>query len=77
MSQVAIDRQQADIEWASSDPEVQRKYVGQYVVPFERRIVAHGTDLDAVLREAVRATGKAVEELSHCAILDLLEDLPH
>jgi hypothetical protein len=76
MSQVVIDRQQEDLEWASNDPEVQRRYVGQYVVPFERRIVAHGTDLEQVLRDAVAVTGKLADELPDCAILDPLEEIP-
>ena len=77
MSQITVDRQQEDIEWTSGDPDVQQKYVGQYVVPFERRIVAHGTDLEEVLREATRVTGRPADELPHCAILDSLEDIPH
>jgi hypothetical protein len=76
-NQITADRQQEDIEWASNAPEVQQQYLGQYVVPFEGRIVAHGMDLEVVLREAAKITGKAVEELSHCAILDPLEDIPH
>ena len=77
MSQVAIDRQQEDLEWACNDPEVQRKYAGQYVVPFERKIIAHGTDLEQVLRAAVAATGKPADELPDCAILDPREEIPH
>ncbi len=33
-----------DAEWALHDPEVQRTYEGQWVVAYERRIIAHGPD---------------------------------
>lgn len=45
-------------------------------MPFEGPIVAHGTDLEAVLREAEKATGKLRHELSDCAIKDLLQEVP-
>jgi hypothetical protein len=76
MSQIIADRQQEDLDWATGDPDVQTKYQGQYVVPFDRTIVAHGTDLAAVLRDAEKATGQPAHELPHCAILDPLQDLP-
>ncbi len=76
MTQIVKTQQGDDLLWASTDPEVQRDYAGQYVVPFQGRIVAHGTDLEAVLREAERLTGKPAQELSDCAILDPLEELP-
>ena len=76
MTQIIDTQQEEDLLWATSDPNVQRDYVGQYVVPFQRRIVAHGTDLEAVLREAERVTGKPSDQLSDCAILDPLQELP-
>ena len=76
MSQVVNSQLEQDLLWASTDPDVQRDFVGQYVVPFQGRIVAHGTDLDAVLREAERITGKPAQELVDCAILDPLQEVP-
>jgi hypothetical protein len=76
MSQVLKSHQEEDLLWATEDPDVQHKYAGQYVVPFQRRIVAHGTDLAAVLREAERVTGKPAHELPDCAISDLLQEVP-
>ena len=76
MIQTVRDHRQEDLDWASNDPEVQRKYQGQYVVPFNRTVVAHGKDLAVVLSDAENATGKPACELPHCAILDPLQDLP-
>jgi len=76
MSQIAQDHQQEDLDWATRDPDVQAKYQGQYVVPFGRAVVAHGTDLAAVLRQAEEVTGQPAHELPHCAILDPTQDLP-
>jgi len=76
MSQVIKDQRAEDLDWALNDPEVQRAFQGQYVVPYQRRIVAHGTDLGAVLREAERITGKPAHELPDCAILDPLQEIP-
>lgn len=76
MPSIVSSQQEEDLLWASTDPDVQRSYVGQYVVPFRSRIVAHGTDLAAVLREAERVTGRPAHELSDCAIVDPLQELP-
>jgi hypothetical protein len=76
MTPIVASQQEEDLLWASTDPDVQRNYVGQYVVPFQGRIVAHGRDLETVLREAERVTGKPRHELSDCAILDPLQELP-
>lgn len=43
-----------DAEWALHDVEVQRCYPGQWVVAYERKVIAHGTDPSAVLAEANR-----------------------
>ena len=66
-----------DSYWAQQDPDVQAAYAGEFVVPFERRIVAHGPDAAAVLREAARVTGRKAESLPLVGILDPLLDLPH
>jgi hypothetical protein len=77
MSQIEIDRRHEDLQWAIEAPEVLDKYMSEYVVPFERRIVAHGTDLELVLKEAAQRTGKETWELTFCAVLDPLQDTPH
>ncbi|MBI3461760.1 MAG: hypothetical protein HY000_01685 [Planctomycetes bacterium] len=66
-----------DCRWAERDPEILAKYVGQFVVPYRRQIVAHGFDIELVLQEAVRVTGKKPNELPICAIDDPLMDIPH
>jgi hypothetical protein len=65
-----------DARWARQDPNVQAQYLGEFVVPFERRIVAHGTDAAAVLAEAARITGRPVEELPLVGVIDPLLDIP-
>ena len=65
-----------DARWARHDPEVLAQYLGKFVVPFERKIVAHGTDAAAVLAEAARLTGRSIEELSLVGVIDPLVDMP-
>jgi hypothetical protein len=77
MNQTTVDRKHEDLHWATHDPDVLDRYAGQYVVPFERQIVAHGPDLGSVLAEAARRTGKETWELVFCAIQDPLEDISH
>ena len=48
-----------DARWAMEAPEVLARYVGEFVVPHRREVVAHGTDAAAVLVEAARITGAA------------------
>jgi hypothetical protein len=60
--------QNDDIFWAQHDPSVEQHYAGQWVVPVQRRIVSHGTDLDAVLDEAARVTRRRRDEIVACAI---------
>jgi hypothetical protein len=72
------EQQAADDEtWALQDAEVQARYRGQFVVPFGRKIVAHGPEAERVLEEAARATGRRVEDLPLLGIDDPLLDLPH
>jgi len=68
-------RQQEDLRWASEDPQVSTLYRGEFVVPYQRRIVAHGTDGSAVLAEAVRITGLSVEELPLVGVVDPLLEM--
>lgn len=61
-----------DCRWVTHDPDIQAKYVGQFVVPYRRQIVAHGVDIELVLQEAARVTGKKPNELPISAIDDPL-----
>jgi hypothetical protein len=69
------DRAPEDVEWALHDPEVLANYTGEFVVPVDRRIVVHGEDIEAVLGEAARVTGRDPERLPVCGIDDPLLDL--
>lgn len=68
-------RQFDDIRWAEEDPDVQQRYRGQFVVPFDKKIVAHGHDLEAVLKEAARKTRVKIEELPVIGIDEPLLDV--
>jgi ABC-type cobalamin/Fe3+-siderophores transport system ATPase subunit len=70
-------QQEEDVRWALHDPNVLANYVGEFVVPVDRRIVAHGQDIESVLTEAARLTGRNPERLPICGIDDPLLDLPH
>jgi hypothetical protein len=48
------------------DPEVQRHYHGQWVVAYERRILAHGPETQAVLDQAARLVPGQVHRLVLC-----------
>src|SRR5438874_8308862 len=58
----------SDAHWAKSDPEVARQHAGEWVVAHNRTIVAHGTDMDAVRREAAERLGCPPEVLIVAAI---------
>jgi len=66
-----------DACWAQHDPGVQAAYPGEFVVPFQRRIVAHGGRAADVLAEAARVTGRQAQSLPLVGIVDPLLDLPH
>jgi hypothetical protein len=66
-----------DAYWAQHDPDVQAAYSGEFVVPFQRRIVAHGRRAADVLAEAARVTGRKAQSLPLVGIVDPLLDLPH
>jgi hypothetical protein len=70
-------QRQEDAQWASEDPEVLANHCGEFVVPFQRKIVAHGTDAAAVLAEGSRITGRPAEELPLVGVIDPLLDVPH
>jgi hypothetical protein len=69
-------RAEQDASWAQNDPGVQATYRGEFVVPFQRQVVAHGHDAAAVLAEAARLTGKPVEALPLVGVIDPLLDVP-
>ena len=72
------ERQMAeDASWAQQDPDAQTTYPGEFVVPYQRRIVAHSRQAAVVLAEAVRVTGRKAESLPLVGIIDPLLDLPH
>lgn len=68
-------RQIEDAQWATNDGDVREKYQGQFVVPFGRKIVAHGYEVETVLNQAALATGLSLDELPLCSIDDPLQDL--
>jgi hypothetical protein len=70
-------RRHEDAQWASHDPEVMSLYEGQFVVPYDRKIVAHGTDAARVLADAARITGRQADELPLIGVVDPLLDIPH
>lgn len=73
----------ADIDWADTNEEIQRKYGGQWIAILDRNVVAHGIDRDAVVQEAVAATNRSDEEIAVWSIMSqedwvnsFLTDLP-
>jgi hypothetical protein len=69
-------RRQDDARWALEAPEVLALYRGEFVVPYRREIVAHGTHAAVVLAEAAWITGRQVEELPLVGVIDPLLDVP-
>jgi hypothetical protein len=67
----------ADAAWALQDPEVQRHYRGQWVVAYERRILAHGPEAQAVLDQAARLEPGQVHRLVLCLPGEGAEWLQH
>jgi hypothetical protein len=56
-----------DAEWALRDPEVQRQFEGQWVVAYQRRIIAHGDDPKLVSQSAIQLVGGQDHRLVFCA----------
>ena len=65
-----VVRQLADVRSAKQDPEVLARHRGEFVVPYGRKIVAHGKDASVVLAEAARITGRQVLELPLVGAVD-------
>ena len=72
----AESQRQEDVRWAQHDPEVQARHRGEFVVPYRRQVVAHGTDAAVVLAQAARRTGRKAEELPLVGVIDPLWDMP-
>jgi hypothetical protein len=69
-------QQLEDARWARQDPDVLVQYLGEFVVPYQRKIVAHGKDAAVVLAEAAQITGRPAEELPLVGVVDPLLDMP-
>jgi len=66
-----------DAEWAMHNPEVQRRYHGQWVVAHRRQVIAHGTDPLDVAREAERIASGFSHHPVFCAVQDADAWLAH
>jgi hypothetical protein len=65
-----------DARWARQEPDVLVQYLGEFVVPYQRKIVAHGKDAALVLARAAEITGRPAEELPLVGVVDPLLDMP-
>jgi hypothetical protein len=64
-----------DMCWALEDESLRAAYLGEYVVPYRRTIVAHGTDPQKVRAEAASRTGEDASRLPLVPIDNLLPEL--
>jgi hypothetical protein len=55
-----------DADWALHDPGVQAAYDGQWVVAYQRRVIASGIDAAAVIDQARRAVQGQVHHPVYC-----------
>lgn len=56
-----------DAEWALRNPEVQRQYEGQWVVAYQRQVIAHGADPKTVAVEAAHVAAGHSHRPVFCA----------
>lgn len=56
-----------DAEWALHDPEVQQGYAGQWVVAYQRRVLASGPNMPAVLERARQLVPDPAHKAVFCA----------
>jgi Family of unknown function (DUF5678) len=56
-----------DAEWALHDPQVQQDYAGQWVVAYERRVLACGPNAAAVLERAHQLVPDPAHKAVFCA----------
>jgi hypothetical protein len=73
---VDLERYQ-DAEWALHDPQIQQHYQGQWVVAYERHILAHGPDAQAVIEQAACLVPGQAHRLVLCLPDDSAEWLQH
>ena len=66
LSSVEVDRFR-DAEWALRDLDVQRQFEGEWVVAYQRRIIAHGYDPKLVAQSAIQLVGDQGHRLVFCA----------
>jgi hypothetical protein len=59
-----------DADWALHDPQVQHEYQGQWVVAYQRRIIAHGENPQHVVADA----NQLVKDPAHRAVFCAPED---
>src|SRR5262245_53202013 len=76
MPSVDLERYR-DADWALHDPEGQQSYRGQWVVAYERRILAHGPDAQAVVEQAARLVPGQAHRLVLCLPDDGADGLQH
>ena len=65
----------ADFEWACGDPELQRRYEGEFIVVRKQSVLAHGNDRMEALRQAMEA-GHPRDELVVVPIFVLAAETP-
>ena len=75
LSPSELDRY-GDAGWAMHDAEVQRRFHGKWVVAFQRKVIAHGTDPNVVLDQACQTASGQNHRLVFCAT-DQAEWLSH
>ena len=61
--------QLADMEWAATDPELQKQYPDEFVAVYQRQVIAHGHDEEAFLEEAQRITGRPKHKIAITTVL--------
>ncbi|MEW6685834.1 MAG: DUF5678 domain-containing protein [Candidatus Edwardsbacteria bacterium] len=60
-----------ELNWLLSHPEIEEKYIGEYIAIVDDKIVAHGKDFKKVLEEA----GKKGKEAFIYKVLPLDKEL--
>lgn len=43
-----------DYSWLTQHPEIEEKYVGEWIAVHDGHVVAHGRDLDRIIKETSR-----------------------
>ncbi len=73
--QAIWDQTVADLQWAFNDPELQRRFEGEFIVVRERTVLSHGHDRMEALQQAMGA-GYPREELVVVPMLALAAETP-